>query len=123
MPNKPMVPTATNRFNDDSRDPMRRHIGQSLDSQAGDGRRPTKEQVVGRGQRTPSGEQRPTKEQVTGHAQRTSGDGPKVARGEFGQRTTDNEGSGVTTDQVTLPSALRAVDPKHVGAHFDRARG
>ncbi len=34
MPNKPMVPTATDGLDDDSLDPGRRHIGQSFDSGA-----------------------------------------------------------------------------------------
>jgi hypothetical protein len=50
VPNKPMVPTAhTSPATNPSR-PMRRHIGQPLDSAQGDERRPAKEQSVGHGQ-------------------------------------------------------------------------
>ena len=35
VPNKPMVPTASNELDGNSPDPLRRHIGQSLGSQSG----------------------------------------------------------------------------------------
>jgi len=58
-PNKPMVPTAPHAPAANTSRPLRRHIGQPLDSAqgggwraAGGGRRPTKERVAVHGQWT-----------------------------------------------------------------------
>ena len=42
VPNKPMVPTAHDGPNDNPLHPLRRHIGQPLESLESSGRRPTK---------------------------------------------------------------------------------
>ena len=60
VPNKPMVPTAPASPIVNPLRPLRRHIGQSLDSAQGSGRRPTKEQQLGHGQGTMNGDQRTT---------------------------------------------------------------
>ena len=60
LPNKPMVPTAPTSPAANPRHPLRRHIGKPLDSAQGSGRRPTKEQQLGHGQRTTGSGQRST---------------------------------------------------------------
>ena len=60
-PNKPMVPTAPYSPATSPLHPLRRHIGQPLDSAQGGERRAAPEQRLGHGRRTTSGGQRTTR--------------------------------------------------------------
>ena len=71
-PNKPMVPTAPASPAANSSHPMRRHIGQPLDSLESGGRRPASEHESGRGHR---GKQRRT----TDIGLRSTSDGRRAA--------------------------------------------
>jgi len=59
-PNKPMVPTAPHAPTGNPPRPLRRHIGQPLDSLESGARRPASEQNSGRVQRTTGCGQRTT---------------------------------------------------------------